>query len=79
MMQVLRCSVLCATAHRRGRTAHYMFGIPITNESMDIHSTIHLFSPRADLIWNATAIIWDELLMAKKRHGSAWTSIVDAS
>lgn len=69
---VVGSSALCATAYRRGRTAHYMFGIPVTDESTDLHSTIHPFSPRADLIRHATVIIWDELPMANK---AAWECV----
>ncbi|KAG2101888.1 uncharacterized protein F5147DRAFT_581327 [Suillus discolor] len=43
-----------------------MFGIPVTDDNVDLHSTIHPFSAHADLIRKATAIIWDELHMANK-------------
>ncbi|KAG1865491.1 DNA helicase Pif1 like protein [Suillus subalutaceus] len=49
-----------------------MFRIFITEDSTDLHSTIHPFSARADLICNATAIIWDELPMANK---AAWECV----
>ncbi|KAG1794231.1 uncharacterized protein HD556DRAFT_1308280 [Suillus plorans] len=35
--------------------AHYMFGIPVTDDNIDLHSTIHTFSAHADLIRKATA------------------------
>ncbi|KAG1871218.1 hypothetical protein DFJ58DRAFT_722647 [Suillus subalutaceus] len=44
---IVGSSALYATAYRRGWTAHYMFGIPVTDESTDLHSNIHPFSPRA--------------------------------
>lgn len=69
---IVGSSALCATAYRRGRTAHYLFGIPVTDQSTDLHSNIHPFSPRADLIRNATVIIWDELPMANK---AAWECV----
>ncbi|KAG1758140.1 PIF1-like helicase-domain-containing protein, partial [Suillus occidentalis] len=71
---IVGSSALCATAYKRGRTAHYMFGIPVTEDSVDLHSTIHPFSARADLIRNASAIIWDELPMANK---AAWECVDD--
>lgn len=49
-----------------------MFGILVTEDSADLHSTIHPFSARADLIRNTTAIIWDELPMANK---AAWECV----
>lgn len=69
---IVGSSALCATAYKRGRTAHYMFGIPVTEDSTDLHSTIHPFSARADLIRRATAIIWDELPMANR---AAWECV----
>jgi hypothetical protein len=51
-----------------------MFGIPVTEDNVDLHSTIHPFSARADLIRNASAIIWDELPMANK---AAWECVDD--
>lgn len=69
---IVGSSALCATAYKRGRTAHYMFGIPVTEDNVDLHSTIHPFSARADLIRNATAIIWDELPMANR---AAWECV----
>ena len=69
---IVSSSALCATAYPRGRTAHYMFGIPVTEESTNLHSSIHPFSARAELIRNATAIIWDELPMINK---AAWECV----
>ncbi|KAG1870097.1 PIF1-like helicase-domain-containing protein [Suillus subalutaceus] len=54
-------SALAATAYDRGRTAHHMSGIPVTDDNVDLHSSIRPHSPRADLIQNASAIIWDKL------------------
>ncbi|KAG2073006.1 hypothetical protein BDR04DRAFT_1095455 [Suillus decipiens] len=54
----VRGSASNATAHDRGYTAHHMFAIPVTDGNVNL---IHLYSPpRADLIRNITAIIWDE-------------------
>jgi hypothetical protein len=69
---IVGSSALCATAYPRGRTAHYMFGIPVTEESTDLRSSIHPFSARAELIRSADAIIWDELPMANK---AAWECV----
>ncbi|KAG2065610.1 hypothetical protein BDR04DRAFT_1174299 [Suillus decipiens] len=41
---IVRSSALCATAYKRGRTAHYLFGIPVMEDNVDLHSTIHPFS-----------------------------------
>ena len=46
--------------------AHYIFGIPVTKNHVNVCSNIHPFSPHADLIRKASAIIWDELPMANK-------------
>ncbi|KAG1760543.1 hypothetical protein EDD22DRAFT_736618, partial [Suillus occidentalis] len=46
--------------------------IPITDDNTSLHSNINLCSLRADLICNATAIIWDELPMANK---AAWKCV----
>jgi hypothetical protein len=69
---IVGSSALCATAYPRGRTAHYMFGIPVTEESTDLHSSVHPFSARAELIRNATTIIWDEL---PKVNRAAWECV----
>jgi hypothetical protein len=66
---IVGTSALSAIAYHRGRTAHYLFGIPVTDNNVDLHSSISPFSPRADLIREAAAIIWDELPMANK---AAW-------
>ncbi|KAG1795536.1 hypothetical protein EV424DRAFT_1334680, partial [Suillus variegatus] len=47
---IVRSSALCATAYKWGCTAHYMFGIPVTDKSTDIHSTIHPLSAKADIL-----------------------------
>ena len=69
---IVGTSALSAIAYPRGRTAHYMFGIPVTDDNVDLHSKIGPFSSRADLIRAATAIIWDELPMANK---AAWECV----
>ena len=69
IMIIVGTSALSATAYTRGRTAHYTFGIPVTEESTHLKSKIPPFSARADLLRNTSAIIWDELPMANK---AAW-------
>lgn len=59
-------SALSAVAYERGRTAHYLFGIPVTDDNTDVHSSVPPHSPHADLIREACTIIWDELPMANK-------------
>ncbi|KAG2745963.1 hypothetical protein P692DRAFT_20740408 [Suillus brevipes Sb2] len=49
-----------------------MFGIPVTDDAVSLHSNIQPFSARADLIREASAIIWDELPMMNK---AAWESV----
>lgn len=61
---VVGTSALSAIAYHQGRMAHYMFGIPVTDDNMDLHSKIPPHSARADLIRHTKAIIWDELPMA---------------
>jgi hypothetical protein len=63
---IIGTSALSAISFERGRTAHYMFGIPVTDNHVNICSNVHLFSPRGDLIRKVSAIIWDELPMANK-------------
>ena len=43
-----------------------MFRIPVTIDHVALQFKIHQFSPRAELIRHACAIIWDELPMANK-------------
>lgn len=69
---IVGTSALSAIAYPRSRTAHYMFGIPVTEDNVELHSKIGTFSSRADLIQAATAIIWDELPMANK---AAWECV----
>lgn len=66
---IVGTSALSAIAYTRGRTAHYAFGIPVIDDSVNLQSKIPPFSPRAELLHNAAAIIWDELPMANK---AAW-------
>ncbi|KAG1879523.1 PIF1-like helicase-domain-containing protein [Suillus tomentosus] len=69
---IIGSSALAATAYERGRTMHHMFSIPVTDESVDLHSSIHPHSPRADLIRNASAIVWDKLPAINR---AAWESV----
>ena len=66
---IVGSSAFCAKAYQRGRTAHHMFGIPVTNDEVGLHSHISPFSARADLIREASAIVWEELPMINK---AAW-------
>jgi len=64
---IMGSTALCATAYYdRRRTAHYMFGIPVTDDDINLISNIHPHSPHADLIRHASLIIWDELQMMNK-------------
>ena len=63
---IVGSTVLCATAYDHRRTAHYMFGIPVTDDDVNLISNIHPHSPHADLIRHASLIIWDELQMMNK-------------
>jgi hypothetical protein len=47
---IVGSSALSATAYDHGRMAHHMFGIPVTDDNVNLHSSIHPHSPRADLI-----------------------------
>ncbi|THH14982.1 hypothetical protein EW146_g5433 [Bondarzewia mesenterica] len=57
---------LAATLYDRGRTAHHLFGIPVTENNINLQSKISVYSHRADLIRAASVIIWDELPMANR-------------
>lgn len=69
---IVGSSTLAATAYECGCTAHHMFGIPVTDESVELHSSIHPHSPCLDLIWNASAIVWNKLPAINR---AAWESI----
>ncbi|KAG2342245.1 hypothetical protein BDR05DRAFT_886999 [Suillus weaverae] len=69
---IVGSSALSVTAYDCRRTAHHMFGIPVTDDNVNLHSSIHPHSPRADLIRNATAIIWDELPAINR---ATWESV----
>ncbi|KAG2139345.1 PIF1-like helicase-domain-containing protein [Suillus clintonianus] len=70
--QIILEGALSATAYDHGLTAHHMFSIPVTDDNVNLHSSIHPHSPHADLIQNAMAIIWDELPAINK---AVWESI----
>ncbi|KAF9231146.1 PIF1-like helicase-domain-containing protein, partial [Melanogaster broomeanus] len=63
---IIGTSALSATAYERGQTAHHLFGISVIEDSVDVHSSISIFSPHADLIRHADLLIWDELPMMNK-------------
>jgi len=69
---IVASSALSAICYPRGRTAHYLFGIPVTDDNINLKSTISPFSCRAHLIRAAHVIIWDELPMANK---AAWECV----
>lgn len=69
---VVGSSALSAIAYHRGRTAHYMFSIPVTDDNVDLHSKVPLRSAHADLIHDALAIIWNELPIVNK---AAWECV----
>ena len=66
---IISSSAFCAKAYQHGRTAHHMFGIPMTNNEVGLHSHISPFSPHTDLIQEAFVIVWEELLMI---NNAAW-------
>ena len=43
---IVSSSAFCAKAYQCGRTAHHMFGIPVTNNKVGLHSHISPFSIR---------------------------------
>ncbi|KAH7124469.1 PIF1-like helicase-domain-containing protein, partial [Dactylonectria macrodidyma] len=59
-------TALSVTLYDRGRTAHSMFGIPVRENSTELISSIRLTSPRAELLYHASFILWEELPMANK-------------
>lgn len=50
----------------RGSTAHFRFGIPVTEDKSNIKCRISPRSDQADLIRASKLIIWDELPMANR-------------
>ncbi|KAG2344977.1 hypothetical protein BDR05DRAFT_838938, partial [Suillus weaverae] len=69
---IIGSSALCTTAYDCGCTAYHMFGIPVTDDNVNLHSSIHPHSPCTDLICNTTAIIWDELPSINR---AAWEAV----
>ena len=69
---IMASSALSAICYPQGWTAHYLFGIPVTDDNINLKSTINPFSCRAHLIQAAHVIIWDELPMANK---AAWECV----
>ncbi|THH06394.1 hypothetical protein EW146_g9626 [Bondarzewia mesenterica] len=69
---IVGTTALAATLYTRGRTAHHLFGIPITENNVNVKSKVSVYSQRADLIRAASLIIWDELPMANK---AAWECV----
>ena len=65
---VLVCgtTALSVTVYPRGRTAHSAFGIPVTENPLELVSSIRFKSSRADLLRHTELIIWEELPMANK-------------
>jgi hypothetical protein len=52
--------------YERGRTAHSTFGIPVTESEIGLTSKVSLFPSRAQLLREASLLIWEELPMARK-------------
>ena len=52
--------------YERGSTAHFRFGIPVTEDNSNIKCRISPRSDEADLIRASKLIIWDELPMANR-------------
>lgn len=61
-----------ATAYRRGRMAGYLFGIPATDDRIDLQSKLQLCCSRTGLIRGAKAIVWGELPTTNK---AAWECV----
>src|SRR5947209_3278652 len=59
-------TALSATLYPRGRTAHSLFGIPVTEDSSELHSRIVLHSSKANYLKGLDLIVWEELPMSNK-------------
>ncbi|KAJ6041223.1 uncharacterized protein N7446_010881 [Penicillium canescens] len=67
--QTLPCRTwhaLSVIHYERGRTAHSAFGIPVQESDMGLVSKVSPKSGRAELLRQASLLIWEELPMAKK-------------
>ncbi|OBZ79596.1 ATP-dependent DNA helicase PIF1 [Grifola frondosa] len=63
---IVGTSALATMLYERACTAHFMFGIPVSDNNIGLHSLIPLHSARAQLIDSTALIIWDELPMVNK-------------
>ncbi|KAJ6038891.1 hypothetical protein N7460_007608 [Penicillium canescens] len=59
-------TALSVIHYERGRTAHSAFGIPVQESDMGLVSKVSPQSGRAELLRQASLLIWEELPMAKK-------------
>jgi hypothetical protein len=59
-------TALSVIHYDRGRTAHSAFGIPVQESDVGLVSKVRTQSGRAELLRHASALIWEELPMAKK-------------
>jgi hypothetical protein len=59
-------TALSVIHYERGRTAHSAFGIPVQESDAGLVSKISTHSGRAELLRQASLLIWEELPMVKK-------------
>ncbi|KAJ6038801.1 hypothetical protein N7460_007518 [Penicillium canescens] len=59
-------TALSVIHYERGRPAHSAFGIPVQESDMGLVSKVSPQSGRAELLRQASLLIWEELPMAKK-------------
>lgn len=59
-------TALSALLYERGRTAHSTFGIPVEPNTTELTSRISPRSGKAELLREATLIVWEEFPMANK-------------
>src|SRR4051794_18595752 len=67
-MSVAVCgsTALSATLYARGRTAHSLFGIPVTEDNSELCSRINPGSDRAEYLRKVDLFVWEELPMSNK-------------
>jgi len=66
LIAVCGSTALSATLYPRGRTAHSLFGIPVTEDSTELHSRVMLRSGKANYLKGLDLIVWEELPMSNK-------------
>lgn len=66
VIAVAGATALSASLYDRGQTGHSLWKLPVTDNSLDVISTISTHSTRADYLRRCSAIIFDELPMFHK-------------